>query len=186
MSISVSDVDAAELSELPAVDLAPLVSDAAVEEMPAKKVTRPRTGRTTRKSVSGSVRATGAVNAAPATTKPRDKRPRISSNAERPPATPAVGDVVAKAIADLVVGIGALESVAVAKFDALIEKLQATETELITQSDALARLEVVTEGAPRRGRHISDEVTFSIHSFVGGGAGRHRLETVPGLIGIAS
>ena len=71
-------------------------------------------------------------------------------------------DVFSQAFGDLANGIGAIERAAMAKFDALIEKLQ--------------------PAVQRPGRHVSEQITFSIKSYVPGRVARHRMESAPDML----
>lgn len=67
-------------------------------------------------------------------------------------------EIVLMPYEELALRVAALESAALAKLDALIDDLQSH--------------------LPRRGRHVADEVTFSIRSFLGGYGPRHLAESV--------
>lgn len=143
MSVYLLDEPDTDLAELATADLASLILDVAADEPEIKVPTQ----RVTSAQVSPSI----------ASRSPRT--PQSVKNAQTLEGANPAGDAVTRAFENLAIGIGAIESAAVAKFDALIEKLLA--------------------GLPRRGRHLSDEVSYSIHSFVGSCGPRHRLEAAP-------
>jgi hypothetical protein len=118
-----------------------------------------------------------------------------------------VEDFVPTPFEELAFNIAAIESAAVARFDAAIADLLRREIDedslfepedvvpVAVESDVaepdVVETEVVTVAeaepdAPRGGRHVSDEVSLSIYSFVGGRFPRHRAETVPDLYTLAS
>jgi hypothetical protein len=127
----------------------------------------------------------------------------VGSLADLPIADP---DYVPTPLEELVFRIAAIESVANAKFDAAIESLRPTESDdapVVADADGvadlvgldapeaelgadLAEVEAEPEAGPRSGRHVSDEVSLSIHSFVAGKVARHRIETPLEIVTLAS